>query len=108
VGVIMNRRQFLLAWIIQNRSTSVEGEVMEVFSASDGPAAFLVHHANNSARNTFGQWLRAHDGARIACRLRSGTTINGQIFRVKMCFGRGLILTRAAVAIRPKDVVTLS
>ena len=107
MGVVMNRREFL-ALLLQSRSASVEVAVMEVFSASDGPSAFLVHHANESARNAFGQWLRANDGARIACRLRSGITVNGQIFRVKMCFGRGLSLTRAAVAIRPKDVVTLS
>jgi len=108
VGVVVNRREFFLALLLQSRSASVEVAVMEVFSASDGPAAFLVHHASESARNTFGQWLRAHDGARIACRLRSGITVNGQIFRVKMCFGRGLILTPAPVAIHPKDVVLLN
>jgi len=108
VGVVMNRREFFLALLFPSRSASVEVAVMEVFSGSAGPSAFLVHHANESARNAFGQWLRANDGARITCRLGSGIAVSGQIFRVKMCFGRGLILTRAAVAIRPKDVVTLS
>ena len=108
MGVVVNRREFFLALLLQSRSASVEVAIMEVFSASDGPSAFLVHHANESARNAFGQWLRANDGARIACRLRSGITVNGQIFRVKMCFGRGLILTRAPVAIHPKDVVLLN
>ena len=104
----MNRREFFFVLLFQNRSAPLEVAVMEVFSASDGPAALLVHHADKSARNTFGQWLRAHDGARIACRLRSGITVNGQIFRVKMCFGRGLILTRAPVAIHQKDVVLIN
>ena len=107
MAVIMNRRQFLLAWMFQNRS-AFEVAVMEVFSASDGPCAFLVRHASESTRNVFGEWLRAKDGARVICRLHSGTTVDGRIFRVKMCFGRGLILTRAPVAIRPKDVVSIS
>ena len=104
----MHRREFLLAWIFQNRSASVEVEVMEVFSTSDGPSAFLVHHASEAARNAFGEWLRANDGTRIACRLRNGTIVDGQIFRVRICFGRGLIVTRAPVAIRQKDVVIIN
>jgi len=104
----MNRREFLLGGIAPKQPAALQVEVMEVFSSSDGPAAFLVHHATESARNAFGEWLRANDGGRIACRLRSGTTIAGRIFRVKMCFGRGLILTRAPVAIRPKDVLIVN
>ena len=96
-----------LAWMFQNRSPSVEVEVMEAFATSDGPSAFLVHHASEAARTTFGEWLRAHDGARIACRLRNGITVEGRIFRVRMCFGRGLILARAPVAVGPKDVVII-
>ena len=48
-------------------------------------------------------------GSRVQGRMSvSGITVNGQIFRVKMCFGRGLVLTRAPVAIHPKDVVLLN
>ena len=103
----MNRREFFLALLLQSRSASVEVAVMEVFSASDGPAAFLVHHADESARKAFGQWLRAHDGERVTCRLNNGTA-DGRIFRVKMCFGRGLILTRAPIAVRAKDRVSIN
>jgi hypothetical protein len=81
--------------------------VVEVFPGSEGPSAFLVHHANDAARNAFGAWLRAHDGARVICRFPDGTAANGQIFRVKMCFGRGLVLTRAPVAIHPKERVSI-
>jgi hypothetical protein len=103
----MNRREFFLAWRSQSRSTSIEAEVIEVFSTSEGPSALLVHHASESTRNAFGEWLRAHDGARIACLLRSGTSIEGRIFRVKMCFGRGLVLMRQPVELRTKDVVDI-
>src|SRR5881296_1717960 len=101
-GCVMNRREFFLTWIVQSQSTSIEVEVIEVFPASDGPSVFLVHHASEAVRTVFGEWLRGHDGARITCRLRNGTAVDGRIFRLKMCFGRGLILTRAAIAIRAK------
>jgi hypothetical protein len=35
-------------------------------------------------------------------------TKDGRIFRVKMCFGRGLMLTRTPVAVHPKDVVNIN
>jgi hypothetical protein len=108
MAVSISRREFLLGWTLQSRSNSVEVEVMEAFAASDGPSAFLVHHANEAARNAFAAWLRAHDGTRINCRLPDGTTSDGYIFRVKMCFGRGLVLTRAPIAIHPKDRVSIN
>lgn len=104
----MNRRQFLLAWIFQNRSASVEVEVLEVFSAFDGPSAFLVHHASEAARSAFAEWLRSNNGAHITCQSHNGLKIDGSIFRVRMCFGRGLILTRAPVSLRPKDVLIVN
>jgi hypothetical protein len=106
--VSVNRREFLLWWTLRSRSVSVEVEVMEAFATSDGPSAFLVHHANEAARNAFGAWLRAHDGMHINCRLPDGTTTDGYVFRVKMCFGRGLVLTRAPIAIRPKDRLSIN
>lgn len=104
----ISRRQFLLGWTVPQRSGSVEVEVMEVFVGPDAPSAFLIHHANEPARNTFGDWLRAHDGANIVCHLPDGTAADGHIFRVKMCFGRGLVLTRAPIAIRAKDRVIIN
>ena len=54
VGVTsMNRRQFFLGLIFQERPTTLQVEVMEVFSSSDGPSAFLVHHASDATRNVF-------------------------------------------------------
>ena len=103
----MNRRQFFLGWTFQKGRASLEVEVMETFSGSGGPSVFLVHHVSEALRNAFAQWLRANNGARIVCRLDDGTKIDGRIFRVKLCFGRGLVLTSAPVAIRPKDVLII-
>jgi hypothetical protein len=103
----MNRREFFLTWIFQGRSAPLEAKVMEAFTSSDGPSAFLVHHASESARNAFGEWLRTHDGVRITCRSGTGTAFDGRIFRLRLCFGRGLILTRAPVALRAEDRVII-
>jgi hypothetical protein len=106
----MDRRQFLSLWMMPQttRSRFVEVEVMEIFSTSDGPSALLVHHASEAARNTFSDWLRAKDGSPVVCQTRDGLTIDGRIFRVKMCFGRGLILIRVPIALRPKDILTVN
>ena len=106
--VSINRREFLLGWTRQSRSDSVEVEVMEVFAASEGPFAFLIHHANESSRNAFAAWLRAHDRARITCRLPDGTATDGRIFRVKMCFGRGLVVVSAPIRVRARDKLSIN
>jgi hypothetical protein len=104
----MNRRQFFVALLFQNRPASVEAEVIEVFTTSDGPSGFLVHHASEAARNVFGEWLRSHDGFPITCRSSNRSAFDARIFRVRMCFGRGLILTRAPIALGAKDRVSIN
>jgi hypothetical protein len=83
-------------------------EVMELFYSSDGPSAFLVHHSNEANRNVFAEWLRRNSGATIVCR-RNAARIQARIFRVNMCFGRGLILTTSPppIPIRPRDVLSI-
>jgi hypothetical protein len=105
----MNRRTFLLGLMIppQAGRTAVQAEVLEVFRNPGGPSALLVHHARESEREAFGKWLRENSGRRIALRLPDGTGLDGWIFRVKMCFGRGLILTRAPVRTDPKAILRM-
>ena len=78
----MNRRQFFLGWIFRARPATLQVEVMETFSSSDGPSAFLVHHASEASRNAFADWLRANNGEYVVCRLRGGTRLDAHIFRV--------------------------
>ena len=103
----MNRRQFFLSWFFQGRPGNLQIEVMEVFSAADGPSAFLVHHASETTRDLFAEWLRANSGKRVVCQLRDGTRLEARIFRVSMCFGRGLILTREPAPIRAREIVSI-
>ena len=108
MGISINRRLFLIGWIFQHRvAAPLQVEVMEVFLASDGPCAILVHHANEATRDDFSRWIRANSGARVACRFPNGTFADGRIFRISLCFGRGLILTRSGVSARPKDILSI-
>jgi hypothetical protein len=80
---------------------------MEAFQDPSGPSALLVHHATASGRSDFGSWLRSHSGASIICTLPDGRRVAGRIFRLNGCFGRGLILTRDIIDVRPKDVLNI-
>jgi len=102
----MTRREFFAGLVFQEKPITVQIQVMEVFSDSNGPSAFLVHHANDATRNAFAEWLRRNNGAAIVCSRRGSSRIHGRIFRVNMCFGRGLILTTspAPIQIHARDV----
>jgi hypothetical protein len=103
----MNRRQFFLGLFSQRKPTALRVEVMEVFTNPDGPSALLVHHAGNATRNNFAEWLRGKSGTAVVLRLPSGMRIEGRIYRVNSCFGRGLILTRLPAQILPRDVLDI-
>jgi hypothetical protein len=104
----MNRREFLFCGIARQSKIGLAVEVIEVFSSLEGPSALLVHHATEATRNAFSEWLRANDGKQVLCRGRDGFQIKGQVFRMRLCFGRGLILTPSSVAVRLKDVLTIT
>jgi len=105
----MTRREFFFGLMFQKKPTTLQVQVMEVFSDSNGPSALLVHHANEATRNAFAEWLHRNDGAAIVCTAQRGTRIRGRIFRVRMCFGRGFVLTTSSgpIQIRPKDVLII-
>ena len=107
MGIMMGRRLFLLGWLFQTQPPRLQVEVMEVFLSPDGPSALLIHHANEETRDAFSRWIRANSGSRISFHLPNGSQFDGRIFRVNLCFGRGLILTRSTVATKPKDVLKI-
>ena len=107
MGIMMNRRLFLLGWLFQIRTARLQVEVMEVFLSPDGPSALLIHHANEETRDAFSRWLRSNNGSRISFRLPNGSQFDSRIFRMNLCFGRGLVLTRSTIATKPKDVLQI-
>jgi hypothetical protein len=95
------------ATVATRQQGAIDVEVMEVFS-SRGPSALLVHHADEPTREAFANWLRRNSGAEILLQSRDRTPIEARIFRVSLCFGRGLILLRTPLAgIQAKDVLSV-
>src|SRR5712691_3644681 len=91
-------------WITpQKPAQAMTVEVLEVFQDRTGPCALLVHQSGPELRQDFSTWLHRLDGAQIGLRTSDGMAASGRIFRVKMCFGRGLLLIPAAVNVRTKD-----
>jgi hypothetical protein len=108
----MKRREFLIAgaWgsALARPQRSLEVEVMEVFLTRAGPSALLVHHADEATREAFATWLRSNSGKQVACELRDTTQLAGHIFRMSLCFGRGLILlSKPADGVKPKDILKI-
>jgi len=107
-SMIVNRRSFL-ALLFQRRIevTPVSVRVLEIFMRDQTPSAVLVHHADDASRDRFAQWLRANPKALVRVRDSSGNEAAATVFRVRMCFGRGLILLDGRIPVREGDVLML-
>ena len=104
----INRRQLLYLLLVRPpQSTDLQVSILEVFAFDDKARAILVNHASESSRNRFAQWLQTHPKARLRIRNTTGEETDATIFRVRMCFGRGLILPSQPITIRDGEVVTL-
>lgn len=104
----INRRQLLYLLLVRPpQSTSLQVSVLEVFAIDDKTRAILVNHASESSRNRFAQWLQSNPKARLRIRTTTGEETDAIIFRVRMCFGRGLILLSQPITIREGEVLTL-
>lgn len=108
----MKRREFLIGGamgpaLVKPQNT-LNVEVMEVFSTPADPSALLVHHADEATRQAFATWLRSNSGKQVACELRDTTQLAGRIFRMSLCFGRGLILlSKPADGVKPKEILKI-
>jgi hypothetical protein len=106
--VTFNRRAFFALLLRRPvETTSISVRVLEIFIRDQTPTAILVHHADEASRDRFARWLRANPKAVVRVRDRSGKEAAGTIFRVRMCFGRGLILLDGGIKIREGDVLAL-
>jgi hypothetical protein len=104
----INRRQLLFLLLVRPpQSTDLQVSVLEVFAFDDTTRAILVNHASESSRNRFAQWLQANPKAKLRIRKTTGEETDATVFRVRMCFGRGLILPSQPITIREGEVLTL-
>jgi hypothetical protein len=105
----VSRRAFFSALLFagSRRTTSLETEVLETFDVGGRAVAILVHHANAASRQNFATWLRSNPTATARIQTNSGFETQASIFRVRMCFGRALILPKEPVQARRGELLTL-
>jgi hypothetical protein len=105
----LSRRVFLSFLMVPRpRSSSMPVEVLETFNNGHSAIALLVHHADSQSRQLFSDWLHEHSPADIWVRSDAGQEVGGKIFRVRMCFGRGLILLNSSMRLREHERVTVT
>ena len=104
----LNRRDFFsLLFARSVEAAPVSVTVLEVFDKGNSWTAALVHHTDSATRNTFAAWLQSHPNSPIRVRTETGKQVAGTIFRVRMCFGRGLIVFQRPIPIRERDLLTI-
>jgi len=105
----LNRRMFFSSLLLARRPQppALRVAVLEVFQSGTVSDALLVHHANEATRKVFSSSLQAHPTADVRIRTDDGREAPGTLFRVRMCFGRGLILLKNPFQIKERDVLTI-
>jgi hypothetical protein len=105
----MNRRMFvsMLFFRPEPQPAILQVAVIETFDLPGKTAAILVHHANESDRESFAAWLRGRTGSTVRIRTKSGTETTGTIFRVRLCFGRALIVPDQAIHVGERDILSM-
>ncbi len=63
-------------------------------SAQFGVRLAIFHYQNPSDRARLGALLRANDGKSVEFQERAGNWLPATVVRLKMCFGRGLLVYR--------------
>ena len=105
----MTRRAFFSFLVAPSRQQkSVAAVVIEAFDSGTGAMAVLVHQAEPAARDAFAMLLRSHPKNSVRVLTKTGEGVPARIFRVRMCFGRGLILFERPMRIRERDMLTIA
>jgi len=106
--MIISRRLFFSLLLVRPRQTfSLRVAVLETFALGEKASAILVNHAEPAERDQFARWLQTHPRSSIRVRSKTEPEAEAAIFRVRMCFGRGLILLTKPIKISEGDVLTI-
>jgi hypothetical protein len=80
---------------------------LEVHSSQNFVIVFF-HQRDASDRDALGEFLRAHSDAVAQFQSAEGTWHDATVFRIKSCFGRGMLVFSAGAAkINEKDTFAL-
>jgi hypothetical protein len=104
---ISRRLFFSLLLVRPTQSVSLRVSVLETFTMNDKVSAVLVNHADPSERDRFARWLQAHPKSAVRIRNTASQETAATIFRVRMCFGRGLILLNQPITAQEGEVLTV-
>ncbi len=66
----------------------------------------LIHHARNLERSVFSKLLKSNNGRQVIFYFK-GKKLNGILFRLSNCFGRGLLLYKGRINIKSLDLIKL-
>jgi len=66
--------------------------------ATLGVKLIVFHHAESAARRQLGEFLESHDATGVEFEVAGGDWQPATVFRLKSCFGRGLLAFPAARA----------
>ena len=105
----LTRRAFFCALLLTKPAsvTSLKVEVLETFDDNGKSLAVLVHHADAASRQTFAAWLQTNPKSTARIRTAAGLETQTSVFRVRMCFGRALIIPQEPLQTRRGELLTL-
>ena len=104
----LNRRAFCLFLIAPPKAPApLQVSVLETFLVGNSARAVLVHHTDPATRDAFGDWMRSNSKSGARVRTQEGKEENAIIFRVRTCFGRGLILLDRPIQVQERDILTI-
>lgn len=89
---------------------SVVCRVLETHAAgTPSVAAVIFHQRDKQDQQRLGDLLKQHSGAAVQIQVgHDGLPQNATVFRIKSCFGRGLLLMPAGVAPRDGETFTIT
>lgn len=94
--------------------TKLQCEVLEISAPSTSttkPLAairyVIVRHKNSDDRERFSAWLRTHSGADVTFAAADGRPHHGVLRRLRMCFGRGLLIFVDPVNLKEGETIVI-
>ena len=94
--------------------TKLECEVLETSgpsTSSTKPLAairyVIVRHKNSDDRERLSAWLRTHSGAEVTFSAADGRPHRGVLRRLRMCFGRGLLIFTDPVNLKEGETIII-
>jgi hypothetical protein len=106
----VSRRAFFSALLLTRptQTKPLEVAVIETFEIDGHTLAVLAHHADELSRERFADWLRSHPKSTVRIRSNAGQETTATVFRVRMCFGRALLLLNESLHIQERDTLRIS